>query len=104
MKYPKIRAFIEALDDKELANELLDLLGSLEDKSKSAQKGSRLPSDWELPEEWGEWAETQGLSFDQVCTQEEAFRDFWHSKPGAGGVKLDWQATWRNWIRRSREF
>jgi hypothetical protein len=29
----------------------------------------------------------------------DRFRDFWHAKPGQGGVKLDWTATWRNWCR-----
>jgi hypothetical protein len=31
------------------------------------------------------------------------FRDFWIAKPGAGGLKLDWPATWRNWSRRAAE-
>lgn len=25
------------------------------------------------------------------------------SKPGAGGVKLDWDATWENWVSRTCE-
>lgn len=29
----------------------------------------------------------------------ESFRDYWHAAPGQKGVKLDWSATWRNWIR-----
>jgi hypothetical protein len=31
----------------------------------------------------------------------DAFRDYWIAQPGQRGVKLDWDATWRNWIRRS---
>ncbi|MGR9087307.1 MAG: hypothetical protein ACU841_09570 [Gammaproteobacteria bacterium] len=27
------------------------------------------------------------------------FRDYWIAQPGAKGRKLDWQATWRNWVR-----
>ena len=30
------------------------------------------------------------------------FIDYWISEPGQRGTKLDWNATWRNWIRRSR--
>ncbi|WP_424807696.1 hypothetical protein [Rhodococcus sp. 27YEA15] len=30
------------------------------------------------------------------------FRDYWIAQPGAKGVKLDWDATWRNWVRRAR--
>lgn len=33
----------------------------------------------------------------------EKFRDFWAAKPGKDGTKLDWDATWRNWIRNSRQ-
>jgi hypothetical protein len=29
-----------------------------------------------------------------------AFCDYWRSVPGAKGRKLDWVATWRNWMRK----
>jgi hypothetical protein len=29
----------------------------------------------------------------------EGFCDYWKGRPGAGGLKLDWDATFRNWIR-----
>jgi hypothetical protein len=29
----------------------------------------------------------------------DGFRDYWIAQPGAKGVKLDWDATWRNWVR-----
>jgi hypothetical protein len=32
-----------------------------------------------------------------------AFTDYWQGIPGAKGRKLDWQATWRNWMRREDE-
>jgi len=62
------------------------------------QRGSRLPADWTLPDEWRSWAayERPDLVIRNIA---DSFKDFWISKPGAGGVKLDWQATWRNWIR-----
>ncbi|MBY5849719.1 helix-turn-helix domain-containing protein [Rhizobium leguminosarum] len=28
------------------------------------------------------------------------FIDYWKNKPGAGGRKLDWEATWRIWARK----
>jgi len=31
-----------------------------------------------------------------------AFIDWFTSAPGQKGLKLDWQATWRNWMRRSQ--
>lgn len=32
----------------------------------------------------------------------DAFRDWWISAPGAKGIKLDWTATWRNWVRNQK--
>ena len=29
-----------------------------------------------------------------------SFRDYWNAVPGAKGVKLDWEGTYRNWCRR----
>lgn len=29
------------------------------------------------------------------------FADYWQALPGAKAVKLDWEKTWRNWIRRA---
>jgi hypothetical protein len=28
------------------------------------------------------------------------FLDYWIAQPGQRGVKTDWPATWRNWVRR----
>lgn len=32
------------------------------------------------------------------------FHDYWVAQPGQRGVKKDWLATWRNWLRKSKEF
>jgi hypothetical protein len=65
--------------------------------------GERLSGEWFLPMEWGEWAVNEGLSEAQIRTQADTFKDYWISQPGAKGRKTDWQATWRNWIRKSKE-
>lgn len=33
----------------------------------------------------------------------ELFSDHWRAKPGKDGSKLDWTATWRNWVRTQRQ-
>jgi len=70
----------------------------------SSRKGTRLASDWSLPGEWREDAR-QMVGGCQIKIDVEAarFRDYWIAKPGQGGVKLDWRATWRNWIRNCVE-
>lgn len=44
------------------------------------------------------------LSPDQIAFEFDCFLDYWRAKAGAGAVKRDWSATWRNWIRRSNQF
>lgn len=72
-----------------------------EANASSKKRGSRLPAGWRLPSAWGVWAMEQGLS--EVCVRREAekFSDYWVSVPGQKGVKLDWEATWRNWVRKA---
>lgn len=65
-----------------------------------ANRASRLQSDWDLPEKWGEWAESQGLSPEEIIREADKFKDYWQ---GNGKTKMDWEATWRNWIRRCME-
>ncbi|MDE1906850.1 MAG: hypothetical protein KGH75_10430 [Rhodospirillales bacterium] len=67
-----------------------------------AARGTRLPSDWQLPKSWGDWALSDKPEWTESAVRAvaEAFADHWHSKPGRDGVKLNWEATWRNWIRR----
>jgi uncharacterized protein YdaU (DUF1376 family) len=67
----------------------------------NSKKGSRLSPDWMLPKEWETWAKTERPDLN-IHKTAESFRDFWISKAGAGGVKLDWQATWRNWVRSQK--
>ena len=73
------------------------------DLSVAPPKGTRIADDWE-PDEAGIVFATATLGSPQAAWREvEKFRDYWRSVPGPRGVKLDWLATWRNWIRRSAE-
>lgn len=65
----------------------------------SPKKATRLPSEWRLPMDWGEWSMAHGMTEPQVRNEADRFRDYWVSKSGRDGTKLDWQATWRNWCR-----
>jgi hypothetical protein len=71
-----------------------------EEPNGSSMRATRLPPDWQLPREWAEWAFSQGMDELSSRREGERFRDYWVSTPGQRGVKLDWQATWRNWVRR----
>lgn len=65
------------------------------------KKGTRLTKEWQLDAEIGNWAVQQGLKPEEVLAEEEKFRDYWISVPGQKGIKLDWDATWRNHIRNA---
>ncbi len=69
----------------------------------SAARGSRLPKDWILTKAWGEEALAiePTWSADHCRFQADKFRDYWVAVSGKAGVKLDWLATWRNWVRNA---
>ena len=66
-----------------------------------SKRGSRLPDNWALPQEFGEWAIKEGWSRDAILLESEKFKDYWCAVAGAKGVKLDWLMTWRNWMRNT---
>jgi len=69
----------------------------------SSVRGTRLPEDWTIPDEWIEWT-VGDRHWHPADVREEAevFANFWHSKAGQQAVKLDWRKTWMNWVRNSR--
>jgi len=68
-----------------------------------APRGTRLPDDFSVSEEMRSWALLKH-PFVDIEAETEAFIDHFKSVAGAKGVKLDWLGTWRNWIRRSKQF
>jgi uncharacterized protein YdaU (DUF1376 family) len=65
-------------------------------------RGSRLSADFVLPTEWADWAKQERPDLDLRSVGEQ-FRDYWSAKAGSGSTKLDWQATWRNWVRNQKQ-
>jgi uncharacterized protein YdaU (DUF1376 family) len=67
------------------------------DKPKSV-RGTRLPQDWTPSQADVDHARAKGLQENEIENESAKFRDYWISKAGQSAVKLDWAATWRNWI------
>lgn len=63
-------------------------------------RGSRLPAGCPTDEEI-EWCRQQRPDLDPMMTRDR-FRDHWTAAAGSKGVKADWPATWRNWVRNER--
>jgi hypothetical protein len=71
-------------------------------EGKKTQRGTRLPTDFLLSVEWIDFCRQHRPELDPQETF-EGFRDYWIAQPGQKGVKTDWTATWRNWVRRQQQ-
>lgn len=72
--------------------------------AKTSTRGTRLPSDWEPDEDLRQWFREQPFAaLVQPWAETQKFKDYWIAQPGQRGVKVDWAATWRNWMRKAAE-
>ena len=71
---------------------------------KSDKRGTRIAPDWALSAEGRAYALAKGIPESKLSEEVEAFRDYWIAKPGKDGLKLDWDAAWRTWAKRSCDF
>ncbi|WP_020413145.1 hypothetical protein [Microbulbifer variabilis] len=68
-----------------------------------SKRGSRLPDDWQLTQEfYDEAAKVRPEVIHQIYDIAASFGDYWKSQSGRQGVRCDWMAVWRNWVRRER--
>jgi hypothetical protein len=66
-------------------------------------RGSRLPDDFQVPDEWIDYAVTKRKwSRADAIEEAEGFCRYWKAKTGAGARKRDWYMTWQNWVANSR--
>ena len=65
---------------------------------KENKRGSRLSPDFLFTGEWLAFCKQERPDLEPVQTFEK-FKDYWIAQAGQKGVKLDWFATWRNWVR-----
>ena len=63
------------------------------------ERGSRFALT-QLPEDWKEFCRTERPDLNP-STLFAGFADYWIAQPK--GVKLDWFATWRNWVRNQKQ-
>lgn len=64
-------------------------------------RGSRITADWIPDRELIEQMRAECPSVN-LEAEHRIFIDYWIAQPGQKGVKLDWSATWRNWMRRKQ--
>ncbi|ASY58451.1 helix-turn-helix domain-containing protein [Sinorhizobium sp. CCBAU 05631] len=66
-------------------------------KHATPERGTRLPENFS-PDLSVALAE--GMTVEEAQRSALNFLDYWKSKPGAAGRKLDWNAAWRLWARK----
>jgi len=91
-----------ALPTQSERNATHNTLHITQDIVKKSTRGSRLSPDFCLTEEWKDFCQQDrpDLNPSKVF---ETFKDYWVAKAGQQGVKLDWFATWRNWVRSQNQ-
>lgn len=71
-------------------------------EARETKRATRLPDDFAVTDEMKAWFAEHCPGVDGPG-QTEKFIDYWRAKPGKDGTKLDWTATWRNWMRTAAE-
>lgn len=92
----------EVTEDTEVTNTTEVVIKK--DTKVSKKRGSRFDFKIHVDERWYNEAKRIKPDFqDQdIQAEMESFNDYWTGVPGSKGLKLDWIATWRNWLRNSK--
>ena len=67
----------------------------------AASRGTRIDPNWQPSPADRAVARAEGFADPEIDREALQFRDYWLSASGSNAVKLDWSATWRNWVRRA---
>jgi hypothetical protein len=69
----------------------------------SSKRGTRWQKGQKVPDEWKAWARANFPSVEayRFSTEVRKFEDYWPAQPGRAGIKIDWELTWRNWLRNA---
>jgi 5-methylcytosine-specific restriction endonuclease McrA len=80
---------------------------TVEEKKKTSsssprKRGTRIPDDFTATPDMVAWARDRVPHVDGR-TETEKFINYWQAKSGPGATKVDWPATWRNWMLNAAE-
>lgn len=68
----------------------------------AAKRGTRIPDEFAVTPEMVAWAVEHCPEVDGR-TETQKFVNYWQAKTGKDATKLDWPATWRNWLLNARD-
>jgi hypothetical protein len=95
--------FVEGASSAEIVDAVAKAEASLRSKLQRRTRGERIASDWRPSEADMGFALGRGMTRSQLDLEAEKFRNYWSAKAGAGARKVDWEATWRNWVISTME-
>lgn len=90
-------------DDEEPDFQLTPLPKKPPTEKTSSKRGTRLTKEWVPTKDDIAFAWKRGLNDGQISDETLKFRNYWISLAGQKGIKLDWPATWQNWIIKASE-
>ena len=81
---------------------------SLPEERAHKPRSTRLAPEWSPSDPLKDWTKSairdaQAVGKVDPRAELEKFHDWWKQAPGSKGMKLDWDATWRTWIRKAIE-
>jgi len=71
--------------------------------SEARKRATRLPANWMPSPEGIAFARSRGLTDVEINWELEKFANHWTAKSGRDATKVDWEATWRNWVLNAIE-
>lgn len=71
-------------------------------RSRARERATRIPDDFTVPRDLEAWCREKYPHINGRA-ETDRFIDYWRGIAGERGRKLDWPATWRNWIRNAAE-
>lgn len=90
----KTKPETETETDKELTTDVVS--------SSPRKRGTRLTPDFQPDQSTITLIRAERPDID-LDAETRKFVDYWTAKPGRDATKLDWNATWRNWMRNARQ-
>lgn len=69
---------------------------------RAEKRGTRIPDGFAVTPAMAQWAMTNAPGVD-IRLSTEKFINYWTAKTGQAATKLDWPATWRNWLLTDQE-
>jgi uncharacterized protein YdaU (DUF1376 family) len=67
-------------------------------KVRGAARGKRIDPNWQpTPKDYA-FASSHKLTREEINREADRFRNYWLAASGRNAAKLDWEATWRNWL------